>query len=122
MLLRLQHRDLPRHESITSGYHGPTSDCPLGKCCYSNLTTISNSCTKNFKIFSHKIFHFKLNCIEERAHACAALANLVLEADAVPSLMGHEIVRRVAPLILDKDEKVQETATGILRLSTSYFH
>ena len=69
----------------------------------------------NFKIFIYKIFHFKLNNTEERAHACAALANLVLETDAVPSLMRHEIVRRVAPLILDKDEKVQETATGVLR-------
>ena len=60
-------------------------------------------------------FACKLNCLEDRAHACAGLVNLVLEADAVPSLMKHEIVRRVAPLILDEDEKIQEAATGILR-------
>ena len=58
---------------------------------------------------------FKLNCLEERAHACAGLANLVLEPDKVTSLMKHEIVRRVAPLILDNDEKVQEAASGVLR-------
>ena len=57
----------------------------------------------------------KLNCLEDRAHACAGLANLVLETDIVPSLMRHEIVRRVAPLILDEDEKIQEAATGVLR-------
>ncbi|XP_028410039.1 HEAT repeat-containing protein 3-like isoform X2 [Dendronephthya gigantea] len=57
----------------------------------------------------------KLNCLEDRAFACAGLANLVLESDTVPSLMKNEIVRRVAPLILDKEEKIQEAATGILR-------
>ena len=60
-------------------------------------------------------FVFKLNCLEDRAHACAGLANLVLETNAIPSLMRHEIVRRVAPLILDEDEKIQEAATGVLR-------
>lgn len=57
----------------------------------------------------------KLNCLEDREHACAGLANLVLEPDAIMSLMKHRIVRRVAPLILDKDEAVQEAATGVLR-------
>ena len=61
------------------------------------------------------MFHFKLNNLEERAHACAALANLVLKPDKVPALMKHEIVKRVAPLILDNNEKVQEAASGLLR-------
>ena len=61
-------------------------------------------------------FGVQLNCLEDREMACAGLANLVLEPDVDPSLMKLEIVRRVGPLILDKEERVQEVAIGILRL------
>ncbi|XP_046843216.1 HEAT repeat-containing protein 3-like [Xenia sp. Carnegie-2017] len=57
----------------------------------------------------------KLNSPQERAHACVGLANLVLESKSVQPLMENEIVRRVAPLILDGDTEIQESAAGVLR-------
>lgn len=64
---------------------------------------------------------FQLNSPQERSHACVGLANLVLESKSVQPLMENEIVRRVAPLILDGDTEIQESAAGVLRYHNKGF-
>lgn len=51
----------------------------------------------------------------ERECACAGLANLVFDPGAISVLLQQDIVRRLAPLLLDDNRGIQEGAAGALR-------
>ncbi|XP_061196542.1 HEAT repeat-containing protein 3-like [Saccostrea echinata] len=52
---------------------------------------------------------------EERECSCTTLANLVSQPSAVKILLQHNVVKILAPVILDKNPEIQVKALGALR-------
>ncbi|XP_072013433.1 HEAT repeat-containing protein 3-like [Amphiura filiformis] len=52
---------------------------------------------------------------EERECACTTLATLVQDASAMETLLDHNIVKSLAPLLMDKRPSIREAAAGALR-------
>lgn len=58
---------------------------------------------------------------EERECSCSTIANLVSQPSAVKLLLQHNIVKILAPVMLDVNPDIRVKALGALRYVSVYF-